>query len=115
MMTVERDGTSYPNAHALVFNLLPPAIANPKAFTSENGDVDEAKLTSHLTTLFGVSEPQQQRNYGQHSGHPAGDRAGEAGRAALKRRHGIGTDDQPTAAGRARPGDAGRAAALGES
>ena len=74
------------------------SIANPKAFVSENGDVDEAKLTSHLTTLFGAGEPPQQRNWGQTTGQPAGHTRGDNAREALRARHNVGGDTQPGAA-----------------
>jgi hypothetical protein len=71
------------------------AVANPKAFAGENGDVDEATLTGHLTRLFGAGESQQQgtqANWGQHSatGGP-GKQLGDDGRAALAKRHGVKT------------------------
>ncbi len=47
------------------------AITDPKRFAGENGNIDEAKLTEHLTRLFGAGDTQQQgtaTNWGQHSG-----------------------------------------------
>lgn len=79
------------------------------AFIDSSGKVDEEKVAGHLTAIFAAGKPQQ--NWGQYSGQPAAGNAGDNGRAALRKRHGVGTDDQPTAAARARPGEAGRAAA----
>jgi hypothetical protein len=47
MMTVERDGTSYPNAHALVFNLLPPA---PPSWAQPYADLSK-QFRSELVAL----------------------------------------------------------------
>lgn len=91
------------------------SVANPKACVSENGDVDEAKLTGHLTTLFGASEPQQPppatpRQWGQTSvaGGPS-KRAGDDGRAALAKRRGV-ANDAPQFDQGIKPGDDARAA-----
>jgi hypothetical protein len=77
------------------------SIANHKAFTTDNGDVDEAKLTGHLQSLFGAGEPQQGRQWGQHSGSPPAEKPGAAARAALEKRHGVKNDtDHPGAGAR---------------
>jgi hypothetical protein len=62
------------------------AIANPKAFTKENGDVDEAKLTGHLNKLLG-GRGGDAPNYGQGSSQVPGVKPGDGGRAALAKRH----------------------------
>jgi hypothetical protein len=94
------------------------AVANPKAFANEIGDVDEATLTGHLTRLFGASDPQQpqpqppQQSWGQSTGQPTGKERGDHGRAALEKRHGVGRDsNQPSAGAGIAPGANGRAAA----
>jgi hypothetical protein len=81
------------------------------AFTNEAGEVEEEKVMGHLTAIHAAALPQQPpRQWGQSSGQPAGGRAGDVARAALKKRHGVGSDDQPTAASRARGGENARAA-----
>ena len=86
------------------------SIANPKALITENGDIDEAKLGEHLGRLFGPGEEQPPRQWGQHSAQPAADRAGEAGKRALKARHGVGADStQPAAGGQVPRGRGARA------
>jgi len=92
------------------------AVANPKAFSGENGDVDEATLTGHLTRLFGASDPQQpqpqppQQSWGQSTGQPTGKQRGDDARAALQKRHGIKPSGQPDAGAGIAPGENGRAA-----
>jgi hypothetical protein len=66
------------------------AIANVKAFADENGNIDEAKVQHHASTLFGAGAPQQQRQWGQHSsGGGPGKQPGDDARAALEKRHGV--------------------------
>lgn len=67
------------------------AGANPKAFAAENGDIDEAKVTAHLTTLFGQPNGQQQsghRSWGQTSSPPPLRFPGDGGREEAARRAG---------------------------
>ncbi len=91
------------------------SAVNPRAFAGENGDVDEARLTGHLTTLFGISDPPQEtapqpHQWGQHSagGGPSKQR-GDDGRAALAKRHNV-TNGTPQFDRGVRPGDDARAA-----
>lgn len=89
------------------------AVADPRKFAGENGDVDEEKVMGHMTAIFGAGQQSQQpgRQWGQHSGNPVGARPGDAARAALKKRHNVGGDaDQPAAGGRVSRGEGGRAA-----
>jgi hypothetical protein len=73
---------------------------NPAAFADENGDIDEEKVMGHLTAAFGSQDVQQQSTsgrqqppvWGQQSGGTGVPvRPGEAGRAALAKRHGVKT------------------------
>lgn len=79
------------------------AITDPAKFLGDDGDVDEEKVMGHLTALSAVftggqgqGQPgngQQPPAWGQNSGGagspPA--RPGEAGRAAIAKRHGVKT------------------------
>jgi hypothetical protein len=79
------------------------AITDPAKFLGADGDVDEEKVMGHLTALSAVftggqgqGQPgngQQPPAWGQNSGGagtpPA--RPGEAGRAAIAKRHGVKT------------------------
>lgn len=69
------------------------------AFTGPDGHVDEEKVAGNLLAI-------------RLAGHPAGGRAGEGGRSALRKRHNVGGDgaNQPAADGRIGPGANGRAA-----
>jgi hypothetical protein len=70
------------------------AIANPKAFANEIGDIDPDKVKGHLTAFYGANEPRPQRNWGQASGPPGPpSQPGDQARAALKRRHNVGADN----------------------
>jgi hypothetical protein len=76
---------------------------NPAAFANDNGDIDQEKVQSYLTATFGVGgEDQQQQStngrqqppaWGQQSGGAGTPPVppGEAGRAAVARRHGVKT------------------------
>lgn len=69
------------------------AIADPTRFTTEDGEIDQEKVMGHLTALYVGREARQQKqppNWGQNSGNgrPPG-QAGDAGRAALEKRHGV--------------------------
>jgi hypothetical protein len=67
------------------------AFADPSKFVGEDGEIDEEKVMGHLTALYvGRSTRQQAPQWGQHSGNqrPPG-QAGDAGRAALEKRHGV--------------------------
>lgn len=75
---------------------------NPAAFADENGDIDEEKVMGHLTAAFGGQQDTQQQQsnngrqqppaWGQQSGGTGVPiRPGEAGRAALAKRHGVKT------------------------
>ena len=77
------------------------AVADPRKFANDIGDVDEDKVMGHLTALFATGQqPQPGPQWGQSSGNPPGDRPGDGARAALKRRHNVGADaDTPTGAG----------------
>lgn len=65
------------------------------AFTNDAGEVDEERVMGHLTAIYAAGQPQHQ--WGQYSGHPAGSgNAGDGGRAALRKRRGVGADtNQP--------------------
>jgi hypothetical protein len=86
------------------------AVADPRKFANEIGDVDEAKVMGHLTALFATSQQQPQPpQRGQHSGYPSGDQPRESGRDALKRRWGVGADqDKPAPGGQIPRGQRGR-------
>jgi hypothetical protein len=81
------------------------AVADAKRFAGDDGTIDAEKVSGHLRTLFHVDEQpprqsQQERAWGQSTGQPAGQQAGDAGRAALEKRHGVKrATDQPA------PGD----------
>lgn len=69
------------------------AFADPSKFTNEAGEIDEEKVMGHLTALYVGRESRQHKpapQWGQHSGNgrPPG-QAGDAGRAALEKRHGV--------------------------
>jgi hypothetical protein len=75
---------------------------NPAAFANDNGEIDQEKVMGHLTAAFGVGgqDQQQQSNngrqqppaWGQTSGGTGSvTRPGEAGRAAVAKRHGVKT------------------------
>jgi hypothetical protein len=68
------------------------AIANVKAFADEHGNIDEAKVQTHASRLFGAGDGGA-RNFGQSTGYPSGEPPGETARTALKRRHGVGSSD----------------------
>jgi hypothetical protein len=75
------------------------AVADPRKFANEIGDVDEEKVIGHLTALFATTQQPPQR--GQHSGHPTGDQPRETVQEALRRRHGVGAEPgEPSAGGR---------------
>jgi hypothetical protein len=68
------------------------AIADPKRFADETGNIDESKVQHLAGALFGTSEVRQQRQtpqWGQSSGKPPGKRPGDDARAALEKRHGV--------------------------
>jgi hypothetical protein len=84
------------------------AIASPKAFANEIGDIDESKVQHHANRLFGPNEPQQQHQWGQHSsGGAPGKQRGDDVRAALEKRHGV---RNPSPIPVVKPGDMARAA-----
>jgi hypothetical protein len=88
------------------------AIANVKAFADENGNIDEAKVQHHASTLFGAGEPAQPRNWGQGSA-PGGPnkQPGDDARTTLRKRHGVkSSTDQPAAGAQISPGQDARAA-----
>jgi hypothetical protein len=91
------------------------SAVNPRAFVGENGDVDEARLAGHLTTLFGIEKPPQETSqphqWGQHSvaGGPS-KRVGDDARAALEKRHSVKNDSGPQFDRGIRAGDNARAA-----
>jgi hypothetical protein len=68
------------------------AVADPKKFAAENGDVDETKVMGALTGLFAAGQQPQQQNWGQGTGQPAGGRRGDNARAELQKRFGGGAD-----------------------
>jgi hypothetical protein len=88
------------------------AVADPKKFAAENGDVDEEKVMGHMTAIFAAGQPQQRRDWGQSStagGPPK--QPGDNARAALRKRHGVGADtNQPGDSGRVSRGENARAA-----
>jgi hypothetical protein len=89
------------------------AIADAKRFAGDDGTIDADKVSGHLRTLFRLDEqPQQpQRNWGQGTGQPAGKQRGDAGAAALEKRHGVkSNNDQPAAGAGIQPGKDGRSA-----
>jgi hypothetical protein len=88
-------------------------FANPVAFVGPDGQVNEAKVRGHLSTLFGSSLPQS-REWGQHHATPVGYQAGDEGRASARRRAAargqvVGGTETPTQS--MVPGLAGRAEA----
>lgn len=86
------------------------AIADPKKLADEHGNVDPAKV-QQASTLFGPRKPQQQRQWGQHSGSGGpGKQLGDDGRAALEKRHGVkSSTDAPAAGAQIPAGQEGRA------
>lgn len=83
-------------------------IVDASKFVTD-GTVDEAKVSEHFGRLFGAQ--QQPHQWGQRTGFPSSEGPGETGRAALKRRWGVGADqDQPAAGGQIAPGRRGREA-----
>jgi hypothetical protein len=65
-------------------------VADPKAFASENGDIDPAKVQQSIGTLFGTvpdTGPRHQ-NFGQHTPPPPLPGPGARGAAEAARRFG---------------------------
>jgi hypothetical protein len=77
------------------------AVADPKKFAAENGDIDEEKVMGHMTAIFAAGQPQQRRDWGQ--GSPAGGppkQPGDDARSELRKRFGVGsTDAEPSKQG----------------
>jgi hypothetical protein len=76
-------------------------VADPKAFASENGDIDPAKVAHSLTGMFGIvpdTGPHSQ-DFGQNTPHPPMPGPGDLGRAEAAKR--FGEQAQPPARGRA--------------
>lgn len=59
---------------------------DPARFTGEDGDIDEARVTNHLSALVTPPNGNQFLNRGQHSGPPPATQPGQAGRAEAQRR-----------------------------
>lgn len=83
----------------IVGTVLPPDLrdsfveyAKLDAFRGEDGQIDTEKVMGHLTAIT-VARQQSQRDWGQHSGQPTGQQPGDTGRAALRKRHGVGNDE----------------------
>jgi hypothetical protein len=85
------------------------AVADPKKFAGENGDVDETKVMGALTGLFAGGQQPQHRNWGQGTGQPAGGPRGESARAALAKRFGVKPADHPGPGSQAAHGSSGKA------
>ena len=67
------------------------AITDPAKFADEDGEIDEDKVMSHLTTIFGARQEKspQHRSWGQHSGGTGTPvTPGDAGKAEAQRRFG---------------------------
>lgn len=68
------------------------SIVNPAAFTGTDGQIDESKVMTALTGMFGAQTPQapaqRWQNAGQYASPPPPGRPGEAGLAEAARRFG---------------------------
>lgn len=65
-------------------------ITDPKVFVNESGDVDEEKVTDHLTKMF-YGVPHLQRNWGQGGQMPPPVSGYDLGKAEAERRFGTKT------------------------
>lgn len=87
------------------------SVANTRAFATENGDIDEDRLTGHLNRIFGTQQPATPApQYGQYSPPPPAPTPGAHGRAEAARRHGLLAPDEIAIAARV-TGNAGSAEA----
>lgn len=59
---------------------------DPAKFVGENGDIDAAKVTNHLTAIVGPASRGNGRQWGQHSGPPPATPPGQNGKAEAERR-----------------------------
>jgi hypothetical protein len=81
---------------------------DPSKFVNNDGQIDENRVATMLTALFGAGE---RPNYGQRSGSAPGDPPGESGRREARKRFGSETESRPTSESRVARGAAGRAEA----
>lgn len=116
------DTTDREQLRGMVGTVLPPDLrdefveyARLDAFRDESGELDTEKVMGHLTAIHVATQPKlqqpeaqsQQRSWGQHTGQPASRNPGDAGRAALEKRHGV---KNPSPSPVVNPGDMARAA-----